>query len=124
MDMKFKSFLAMMPPLKCEVDHPEKSVTDTFYTDHSEEKAIETLPVALGKTRRVCVKGSESRLRFTMEAEGYEPLYQNSYQGLLSDNGASHNYHKMYIAFAGGTEETVTKGTVWKATTRYQIDFT
>lgn len=124
LDLKFKSFLAMMPPLKHEIEHPEKAVTDTFYTDQIPKKAIESLPVSLGETHRFCVSGTDSRLRFTMEAEGYEPRYQNSYQGLLSDNGHNRNYHKMYIAFAGASEETVTKGTVWTSTTRYQIDMT
>lgn len=53
----------------------------------------------------------------------YEPLYQNSYLCTLTDNGARHNYHKMYFAFAGGAEDRIKKGTVWKAATHYKIEF-
>ncbi len=122
LDLRLKSYLAMMPPLKHDPEDPEKIITDTFYTDKNPASSIEKLPFLPGKASKICVFGSKSRVSFSMEAEHYAPLYRNSYQAILTDNGGC-NYNKMYIAFAGGAPEQVTAGTVWKATTRYKIEF-
>ena len=120
LDQRFKSYLAMMPPLKKEKEHPKNVLTDTFYTDRIPQTAIKNLPIDLERIDRYTVLGKKSGISFTMEVKDYHPLYQNGYHAHLSDNGGA-NYNKMYIAFAGGARETVEAGTVWSASTHYEI---
>lgn len=120
LDPKFKSFLAMMPPLKYVPKKEDKIITDSF-SFGGEVVPITKLPLENRETRRITVAGEESGYVFTMCVEDYAPLYPNSYLGLLTDNG-NLNYNKMYIAFAGGNSDEIPAGTVWKATTHYRIE--
>ncbi len=121
LDPKFKSFLAMMPPVKHVPKNPEMTLTDSFAFGTSPLQKIVKIPVEEKGVRSITVAGEESGYRFTMAAEGYAPLYPNSYLALLTDNGNS-NYHKMYIAFAGGNSDVVSAGTTWHSVTHYRIE--
>lgn len=117
---RFKSYLAMMPPLKHEPVDEQKRLTTSVGFDLSPLQPITRLPAEEKKVKRITVSGDA--YRFTMEVSDYEPLYPNSYYALLTDNGNHRNYHKMYIAFAGGAEESVPAGTRWHAETHYFIE--
>lgn len=117
---RFKSYLAMMPPLKHDPKDEQKRLTDSVAFGSSPLQPITRLPVEGERVQRITVSGDA--YRFTMEVSDYEPLYPNSYYALLTDNGNHRNYHKMYIAFAGGAEESVSAGTRWHAKTHYRIE--
>ncbi len=119
LDRKFKSFLAMMPPLKHLPEEEASVVTHSFSFDASALKKITRLPVEKKDVRSFAVTGDA--YRFIMTADEYDPLYPNSYLALLTDNG-NMNYHKMYVAFAGGSEDVIPKNTVWHSTTHYRIE--
>ncbi len=122
LDRKFKSFLAMMPPLKHDPQDADSRITDSFAMGGEAPQSITALPVEKKGVQTFTVAGRESAYRFTMSVEGYAPLYPNSYLALLTDNGKHMNYHKMYIAFAGGSKDAVPAGTKWHAVTHYQIE--
>ena len=120
LEQKLKSYLAMMPPIKHDPQNTEEIVTDSFAFGSDSVAPIETLPQERRDTHKITVQG-EKGYRFVMEGEDYAPLYPNSYLALLTDNGNC-NYNKMYIAFAGGREDEIPAGTVWRAKTHYRID--
>ena len=120
LDSKFKSFLAMMPPVKHDPNDPENRITGSFAMKGEPLQSITTLPVTQTDVQTFTVAGTNSR--FTMCVEGYAPLYSNSYLAHLSDNGSHLNYHKMYITFAGGTKDEIPAGTKWHAVTHYKIE--
>lgn len=127
LDQKFKSFMAMMPPLKHELDNKENLITDHYYSDFDmESKEIKSLPKVLGYVTEFYLTGDNSGLTFSMKVDEYDPLYSNAYLASLSDNGGENNYNKMYFAFAGGNKdqepETVTNGMEWTSSTTYSID--
>lgn len=120
LDGKFKSFLAMMPPLKHEPKNEEKNITDSF-SFGGEPSLITKLPLENRNTSRITVAGMESGYVFTMSVGDYKPLYPNSYLALLTDNGGM-NYNKMYVAFAGGNFDVIPAGTLWSSITHYRIE--
>lgn len=120
LDRKFKSFLAMMPPLKHLPQNEGQIITDSFSFGGT-TVPITKLPLENRETRRITVAGEESGFVYTMSVENYDPVYPNSYLGLLTDNG-NMNYNKMYIAFAGGNPDEIPAGTVWNAVTHYKIE--
>lgn len=127
LDKKFKSFLAMMPPVKHDVKDKDCIITDSYYCeDEKDYKQIVGLPIVLGNTPTIKVCGKDSGIHFTMKVSNYSPLYKKSYEATMSDNGGKKNYNKMYISFAGATGEgdrdVVNVGTVWKSTTQYKIE--
>lgn len=122
LDGRLRSYLAMMPPLKHDPKEPERAITDSFAFGNAPFQSIGKLPVESRETCSIQVKGEQSRFRFRMTAEGYEPCYPNGYFALLTDNGSHMNYHKMYIAFVGGDEENIPAGTKWRGVTHYSID--
>lgn len=117
---RFKSYLAMMPPLKHDPKDEQARVTTSVGFGGATLQPITKLPVERENERCIAVSGDV--YRFTMEVSDYEPLYSNSYYALLTDNGNHRNYHKMYIAFAGGAEELILAGTRWHAKTHYRIE--
>lgn len=119
LDGKFKSYFAMMPPLKHAPKQEEETVTHSYSFGEEKTALITRLPVEAGGVSRITVEGDS--YRFTMSAADYQPRYDNGYFALLTDNG-NLNYHKMYLAFAGGKEETVSAGTRWRAKTHYRIE--
>lgn len=121
LDGKLNSYLAMMPPMKHEPSAPEKILTDSFSFGEDQVQGMATLPVRRKGVKKITVEGTESGYRFVMSVGEYEPLYPNSYLALLTDNG-NLNYHKMYIAFAGGEKEAVAEGEIWRASTHYRIE--
>ena len=120
LDSKFKSFLAMMPPVKHDPENPANRITDSFAMGADAVRGIAALPVAGKNVQNFTVEGRESGYRFMMSVEDYAPRYPNSYLASLSDN-SNQNYHKMYIAFAGGEADEICAGTKWHAVTHYQI---
>lgn len=122
LDGQLKSYLAMMPPLKHRPDDETKKITDFYFFDDDQPQPIQSLPKRAETVRKMTVFGQESGYRFSMEAEGYDPLYPNHHFAQLTDNGHNANYHKMYIAFAGGAQTPIPQGTRWYATTHYSIE--
>lgn len=122
LDGKFRSYLAMMPPLKHDPNDVDRRITDSYSMGGEKLQGIETLPVEKKGIQTFTVQGTESAYRFTMSVEGYSPLYPNSYLALLTDNGKHMNYHKMYIAFAGGAKDKVALGTKWHSVTHYSVE--
>ena len=122
LDGKFKSFLAMMPPLKHEPKNEGNVLTDSF-SFGGELLPIEKLPMEKRNAEQITVAGKESGYVFTMAVSDYAPLYPNSYLALLTDNG-NLNYNKMYVSFAGGNADEVPAGTKWKSSTHYRIEKT
>ncbi|MBQ3075271.1 MAG: hypothetical protein IJC26_04300 [Clostridia bacterium] len=122
LDGRLRSYLAMMPPLKHDPKDESRPITDSFAFGKAPLQKITHLPVEEKGVFSFTVTGTECAYRFTMSVGDYAPLYPNSYLALLTDNGKHMNYHKMYIAFAGGAEEPVPAGTKWQASTHYRIE--
>lgn len=120
LDNRFRSYLAMMPPLKHEKGHPDRILTDSFAFDSRTPAPILRLPVESANVSALTVLGSQSGYVFTLRAEALSPRYESGGAALLTDNGGV-NYHKMYITFAGGAGEIIPAGTVWRAATHYAV---
>ena len=126
---KFNSYLAMMPPLKHVEGDETDIITDCYYVTKGGE-ALESSyipnPVSYNyvdtsdsNCDSFCVYGIDSGVYFTMGQKGESPVYSET-RSFIHDNSGK-NYNKMYISFAN--TDTISAGTVWSATTTYQIDW-
>lgn len=123
------SYLAMMPPLKYASDEDKTDIiTDCYYVTKggtpSDSSYISLdgrlyVDTADSNCDSFCVYGIDSGVYFTMGQTGEDPLYSET-RSFIHDNSGK-NYHKMYTSFV--LDADVTTGTVWSATTTYQIDW-
>lgn len=106
------SYMAMLPPFKCE--------TDYYFTDKDPEK--KSIPTSGGVTEYGDIKalylGGEAGFTFCLKVEKYLTDKENGNCYFVRDNGGV-PYNKMYFLLMHNG--SVSKGDIWETVTEYSV---